>query len=96
MQYYSVGLLRTILVSSYGLKESHYNSRVSLHEAPTKRPTIERNTMITGATNVEHLTGKDDLFVQQKPLKADFAFKKEDTLPEDVQTTQRNTIHRKS
>ena len=29
--------LRTILVSSCGLKKkSHYNSRVSLHEAPTK------------------------------------------------------------
>ena len=33
-----VELLRTILVSSCGLKKkkSHYNSRVSLHEAPTK------------------------------------------------------------
>ena len=30
-----VELLRTILVSSCGLKKSHYNSRVSLHEAPT-------------------------------------------------------------
>ena len=28
--------LRTILVSSCGLKKSHYNSRVSLHEAPTE------------------------------------------------------------
>ena len=27
---------RTILVSSCGLKKSHYNSRVSLQEAPTK------------------------------------------------------------
>ena len=32
-----VELLRTILVSSCGLeKKSHYNSRVSLHKAPTK------------------------------------------------------------
>ena len=34
-----VELLRTILVCSCGLKKikkSHYNSRVSLHEAPTK------------------------------------------------------------
>ena len=32
-----VELSRTILVSSCGLKKkSHYNSRVSLHEAPTK------------------------------------------------------------
>ena len=31
---------RTILVSSCGWieKKSHYNSRVSLHEAPTKKP----------------------------------------------------------
>ena len=28
----------TILVSSCGLKKSHYNSRVSLHEAPTNNP----------------------------------------------------------
>ena len=35
---YFVELLRTILVSSCGLKKkkSHYNSRVSLHKAPTK------------------------------------------------------------
>ena len=33
-----VELLRTILVSSCGLKKkSHYNSRVSLHEAPTNK-----------------------------------------------------------
>ena len=32
-------ICRTILVSSCGLKKkkSHYNSRVSLHEAPTKK-----------------------------------------------------------
>ena len=36
VQYYFVELLRTILVSSCGLKKRHYNSRVSLHEAPTK------------------------------------------------------------
>ena len=37
VQQYFVELLRTILVSSCGLKKSHYNSRVSLHEAPTKK-----------------------------------------------------------
>ena len=29
--------MRTILVSSCGLKKSHFNSRVSLHEAPTEK-----------------------------------------------------------
>ena len=34
---------RTILVSSCGLKKSHYNCRVSLHEAPTKNdPFLEK------------------------------------------------------
>ena len=38
-----VELLRTILVSSCGLKKKkrHYNSRVSLHEAPTKKTVKE-------------------------------------------------------
>ena len=33
---------RTILVSSCGLKKSHYYSRVSLHEAPTKNEGLEK------------------------------------------------------
>ena len=41
VQWYFVELLRTILVSSCGLK-SHYNSRVSLHEAPTKNANQKR------------------------------------------------------
>ena len=35
VQFDTIKFRRTILVSSCGLK-SHYNSRVSLHEAPTK------------------------------------------------------------
>ena len=39
-----VELLRTILVSSCGLKKSHYNSRVSLHESPTKKVIVISGT----------------------------------------------------
>ena len=38
-----VELLRTILVSSCGLKKSHYNVRVSLHEAPTKNENVTQS-----------------------------------------------------
>ena len=39
VQFGAIIFCRTILVSSCGLKKkkSHYNSRVSLHEAPTKK-----------------------------------------------------------
>ena len=36
LQFDTIKFCRTILVSSCGLKKSHYNSRVSLYEAPTK------------------------------------------------------------
>ena len=35
IQFGTIKFRITILVSSCGLKKSHYNSRVSLHEAPT-------------------------------------------------------------
>ena len=41
-QFGTIKFCRTILVSSCGLKKkSHYNSRVSLHEAPTKNSFAE-------------------------------------------------------
>ena len=38
-QMFQFGIMKK-MVSSYGLKKSHYNSRVSLHEAPTKKESL--------------------------------------------------------
>ena len=52
IQFGAIKFCRTILVSSCGLKKkkSHYNSRVSLHEAPTKKAfawTVETHSALT-------------------------------------------------